>query len=57
MIYRKRHDSVAELKSSITKHVRCVTNEVCILNATVDNAVLRFQYAVASDGSYIEHIM
>ncbi|GFS50906.1 hypothetical protein TNCV_4848001 [Trichonephila clavipes] len=48
---RERHAPAAELKSSITRHVRCVTTE--ILNATVDHAVL----LVASGGSHIEHIM
>lgn len=55
MVYRERHASVADLKSSIKRHVRCVTPE--ILNATVDHAVLRFQHVVASGGSHIEHIM
>ena len=55
MVYRDRHASVAELRSSITKHVRCVTKE--ILNVTVDHAVLCFQHVVAAGGSHIEHIM
>ncbi|GFX90656.1 hypothetical protein TNCV_3194741 [Trichonephila clavipes] len=41
MIYRERYASVAEQKSSITRHVRCVTTE--ILSVTVDHAVLHFQ--------------
>ena len=55
MVYRQQYASVAELKSSVTKHLRCVTKE--ILKATVDHAVLRFQHVVASGGSHIEHIM
>ena len=55
MIYREGHASAAELKSSITKHVRCDTKEIA--NTTVDYVFLRFQLVVASGGSHIEHIM
>ena len=55
MVYRERHASVAELKSSMTKHVRCVAKE--ILNAMVDLGVLSFLHVVASSVSHIEHIM
>ncbi|GFW96553.1 transposable element tc3 transposase [Trichonephila clavipes] len=55
IVYRKRHASVAGLKSSITRHMRCVTTD--ILNVTEDHAILRFQHVVASDGSHIEHII
>ncbi|GFV86768.1 uncharacterized protein TNCV_3964981 [Trichonephila clavipes] len=55
MVYSERHASVAELKSSISRHVRCVTTE--ILNAIVDHAFLRFQHVFTSGASHIEHIM
>ncbi|GFW22233.1 hypothetical protein TNCV_1429871 [Trichonephila clavipes] len=45
------HISVAELKTSITRHVRCVTT------AMVEHDVLRFQHVVASSGSHIDHII
>ena len=53
--YRERHASVAELKSSIIRCMRCVTIE--ILNAMVDLGVLSFLHVVASSVSHIEHIM
>ncbi|GFX50203.1 hypothetical protein TNCV_2782251 [Trichonephila clavipes] len=55
IVYRERHASVAEFKSSIMRHVRCVTTE--ILNETVVHADLRFQHVVACGGSHIHQIM
>ncbi|GFW16903.1 transposable element tc3 transposase [Trichonephila clavipes] len=55
MVYRERHAYVAELKPSLTRHVRRVTTK--ILNAVVGHAVLRFQHVVASSGSHIENMM
>ena len=54
-VYGAQHVSVVELKSSITRHVRCVKIE--ILNAAVDHAILRFKHVVASGSSHIEHIV
>ena len=55
IIHRERHASVAELKSSVTKHVKCVTTE--ILNARVGLTLLLFQNIVVSGGSRIKQVM